>query len=147
MIVIIEGLDNSGKSTLCRHYHENVNLTIVKPIPRKSPEEALIQTIQLLSIPVDVVFDRINLISEAVYGPTIRSTKFPEELFEVGIQALIDVHATIVHCCADPEPWGDRAQMDGVINNWIRLNERYFIVMEILRQAGIPVKSHDWKNP
>jgi hypothetical protein len=121
-MVIIEGCDNSGKSTLARKLNLEFNLKIIKSSGPPISKEDLVQRVEASIENTKrgniFIYDRYPLISEFVYGPLLRNKNLLEG--EEGNRLwkeLILINPFIVYCrppytkIAD---FGKRKQMRGV---------------------------------
>src|SRR4051812_422488 len=80
-MLIVEGPDGSGKSTLVKRLHRDLGLPIAKKVvssdtkPKvdlaKWTEESISRGFQF------TIFDRYRLISEPIYGPILRNRQNP----------------------------------------------------------------------
>lgn len=139
--VIICGFDNTGKTTLIQQLMETFpqDLEMIKPPGPWPSKEVMMDWTEpsLQSIrdakPEDKIFlfDRYPLISEPIYGPVIRDTCLftPEELNE-GFEVLMSAPQPIILVFCRPPvehilKFGDREQMEGVIDRAHRLLDAY----------------------
>jgi len=77
MTVIVEGPDNSGKSTLTEELANALGTTVIHSGgPVLDQHEADIREKVLYERPSNTLYDRIPLISEMIYGPIIRGVHF-----------------------------------------------------------------------
>lgn len=129
-MIIIEGPDNSGKTTLGQKLAKDLGMPLVhsiKPKPEWSELEALEQSIMQL-LPQRIIRDRTYAISEFVYGPICREKSALGELHSQALTNLCHYNHLIIYC----RPPNDvilkndgREQMEGVLENHERLIERY----------------------
>lgn len=153
MFIIIEGMDNTGKSTLAFQLASDLQAVLVnnrhKP---KTYHDVECWTISMLGLKRHtVVFDRWAAISEPVYGPICRDTHI---LTEEQIQDLYqhlklnaDRQVKVIYCRPpDKAVLGtmeDREQMAGVVDNSKALLAEYDRrMMEVTRY--IQVITYDW---
>lgn len=133
MLILIEGMDNTGKTTLAsklgellpsfKYYHH------VKPHNRK---EAMDNFSQILreSISTDLICDRLSTFSEPVYGTILRGQPLlSDEDVNYMLDILVD-SATVIIFCNPPieavlKTIGVRDQMEGVEENCKKLYEAY----------------------
>lgn len=75
-MIIIEGCDNSGKSTLAKQLSERLGITVHHSGgPPKDDNEIRSRhdfVVSSLAIRTKIIFDRVPCISDQVYGPIIR---------------------------------------------------------------------------
>lgn len=73
MIVILEGADNSGKSTLAKRLSQETGLSVVHPGgPPANIADAIVRCMEqnslfMMSTDVDFIFDRVTCISDRIY--------------------------------------------------------------------------------
>ena len=79
-MIIVEGPDNSGKSTLVRNLSEQLGLKVLKPNkkgPPKNQEDIYNNTKHIIAGALShvnnrTIVDRFSLIGESIYGPICR---------------------------------------------------------------------------
>lgn len=79
-MIIVEGPDNSGKSTLIKQLREDLGVRLITPIaqgPTRSMKDLYDRTYYIIDQAIrnksdKIIVDRINLISEDIYGPICR---------------------------------------------------------------------------
>jgi len=108
MIIVLEGFDNAGKSTLAKQLKEHYDGEII--IPGGKPENFIAAVSQCISQSVIInsfcdksgiyIFDRLTCISEAVYGVFDN-----EKLVEIFLEYLSEniKKCKIIHCRPDDE--------------------------------------------
>lgn len=147
MAIVVEGFDNTGKSTLARYFQ----LDIKHPGPRpKTPyEEATCLQLQLLQAGLPVVLDRITSISTACYGDRMEDT-----LLARYRQAMTRMPRCIVVYCRPPlgkildfsthesKDYDTSEQEAWLKSNAVAIVGRYDRLM-----STIPHVTHDWTNP
>lgn len=155
-MVILEGPDNSGKSTL------GVDLTRLFGWPvehSKKPEldeyeghdrefMAYMHAVQHLS-PKAVIRDRTYAISENIYGPIIRKQSMLGLFAEQSLKMLASTQIPIVYC-RPPIPLilgTSKKEMAGVVENHRAIIKRYDEMMELLDDCGAFVYRYDYTNP
>lgn len=148
-LIIVEGCDGAGKTTLINKLQKDLNLiTIKSPRPRdyKDCKDLLARTL-LLAERTNVICDRIGIISEPIYGPICRNTLgFPPKSETERI--LMAINPIIIHCNppihACLENIKSESQMPGVENNLIRLHEAYNEWMGMLSHDSHFVIEYDY---
>ena len=92
MAVILEGMDNSGKSTLAKKF----GLEVVHPGPRPKTwgEEQTCLENQLLDARLPIVMDRVTCISSQVYKGPLFDKKYTEFLDRM----VYTRHCVIIYC-------------------------------------------------
>lgn len=144
-MIIVEGLDNSGKSTLIQQLSEQFKL----PTAHAHRSSAL----ELKSIsewhcwaaacPKPIILDRHPAISDLVYGPIIRSSTVTT--IELAEHYRKDHY--LIFCCPTLETiratYEDRDQMKGTHQNLNDLYHEYLDVMMTLEPDFV----YDFVNP
>lgn len=134
-MIIVEGLDNTGKTTLVK---ELVNRLGIPSMIRVRPKAETEFRIDLLRVLTDGpwIMDRHPIISEMVYGPILRGGMVIEEDNLNALATLIDQSPMFIYC-RPPDSvilnFGEREQMDGVIDQAQILLARYDFVMQFIR--------------
>jgi len=79
--IVVEGVDASGKSTLCRHLHEVTGWPIALREGKPPTFEKTLEKIQRFQGYEGKIIDRHPLVSQAIYGQTVRQDpNLPMEL-------------------------------------------------------------------
>lgn len=142
-MIIIEGVDNSGKTTLMKKLINDVpelqQYTDLIPKPWKVKEDYMAELGKLINTPVEdmvnKVFDRL-LISEWVYGSVLGGISRPacafENLydFEGILDTLYRVHKPLLIYCRPPlhtikDSFDERPQMEGVKDKLYQIISAY----------------------
>lgn len=150
-MIIIEGMDNTGKSTLVTRLSKDLKLVLVNNQKRPAhAQEALtyIQGVLTLARDFRVIADRWAPISEPIYGPICRNTHlFTNQDLQQQLGMTLQVNPLIIYC-RPPTPrvldFGNQAQMDGVIDNADKLLGSYDAFMGNLVGMGFTVVNYDW---
>lgn len=144
-MIIVEGMDNTGKSTMTKRISERFELSIVSGLssPEKGepPDEAYMvnNTLDMLILNPHAVFDRFPIISEAVYGPILRGKiafNIPPYSWSFYFEKLKSLHPLIIYCRPPTEEvfsFGHRKQMLGVARWRAQLLHRYDLWMARFR--------------
>jgi len=155
MLVVIEGPDGSGKSTLVRKLRDFDLarqfwcLSSARRYHSLTEVADFINWIQARPLSAArLVFDRFPIISEWVYGPIIRKSYFDRHLslqcppVVADIEKIaevirrLDPEPLIVQCCPLFHVLQERVhgepQMDGVIEHLREIYDRYELLMEHL---------------
>lgn len=157
MLIVVEGPDGSGKTTLI----ENLRHTSKRyfGIARmQGPPNSLDDLLRALnwlghssksSLPI--ICDRHPLISERIYGPLLRGTDYVEKGIPGNgriLRALVD---RVIYCRPPNkvilEGVRKEKQLEGVVNHTVKLIDLYDREMAELRMFSIPVLSYDWTLP
>lgn len=134
MIVIVEGMDNTGKSTLVEQLIKSDKLRgfRVDRSPGPSSSKDIINRVEncLLSEFDNIIYDRFPLISEEIYGPVLRGYSLWEHShWERYFTQLLQLRPLFIYC----QPGRDviletitqRDQMEGVVEKACVLIDAY----------------------
>lgn len=144
MAIILEGFDNSGKSTLAK----SLAWPVVHPGPRPaSPvEESKCLGDQHLQVFKDVVMDRVTAISQMAYTGDFTEIrkKYAQQMAKYGVLVYcrppievirnFDNHEIKSH---DDEKWIQYIQENAIV-----IVARYDVIM-----SSLPHVVYDWTNP
>lgn len=133
-MLIIEGTDNTGKSTLAKDIAAILNWKVVhSPGPLDRSVKMMKWLVdEISSNPKPVVYDRISLISDKVYAPIVRGqetyyVRNPE--LEVLIKGMIAKIPHLIIFCRPSDKAilnnNGRDQMEGVLENHEELMKSY----------------------
>lgn len=161
-MIILEGMDNSGKTTLANQLKDKLpNHYVSKLSKNGKPTDEQLNTL-LRDLCVNdyahqpVILDRFSLISELVYGPLIRGFNFygNKGNWEILLHYIHSNPFYLIYCRPPTKiimsNMGE--QMGGVIRKSTSLIDRYDEVMVILKKAvayspcsGMLLE-YDWNN-
>lgn len=152
-MIIVEGVDNTGKSTLIEMLSKRLNLYSVKVASRPESPDDILECWELLKgwdndVAGHLISDRIQFISEHVYGPICRQTNLvPDDLFH-DILWRASHHPVVVVWCNPravfiKHTFKDRSQMDGVEKQLDKIIARYEEVMQEVN-LKLPVVHWDY---
>jgi len=151
-MIIVEGMDSSGKTTLIRKLSADLQLLVMNN--RRLPHHAQdIIKFQRRALGMDrhfpVILDRLATISEPIYGPLCRNTG----MLKVKVRDLLVLQlkfsrSIIIYCrpCKDTIFKFEEPQMEGVLSNREDLLNWYDRDMLALERVGIPVYRYDWES-
>lgn len=152
-MIVIEGMDNTGKTRLMESLIAEYGFDgIHSPGPRDY-DTVISWVIEAFNKDrgIPVLYDRFPLISEAVYGPTLRG----KNIFEQSIlgstlmeRFASEVRPLIIYCNPPAEivkQWNDREQMEGVINNSEKLLKAYEDLMAAMKPR-FSIISYNYSN-
>lgn len=140
-MIILEGMDNTGKTTLMSSLCGEYGFDGVHSPGHRDYDTVISWVVEAFNRDrgIPVVYDRFPLISEAVYGPALRDRNiFNESPLGLKLQERFrtEVKPLIVFCNPSEEvieKWNDRDQMAGVIANSKKLTALYVDLMESLK--------------
>lgn len=144
MVIICEGCDNTGKTTLVQRLQLFTGARVVHS-PGPQPEKELKSWTKaelLLANVEDIIYDRFPLISEEVYGPILRGKSLFGEEWGEWWGALMLVRPVIIYCRPPREvvcgpTLMERDQMEGVVSHCNQLLDAYDKLMKKI-QSLIP---------
>ena len=152
-MIIVEGVDNTGKTTLIKQLKERFPLLEVVKSPGPSPELGRWVCAELLQQqPAKTkIYDRF-FFSEFVYGPVLRdSICFSDRESKLILGLLHVAYPLIVICYRNVKDslktFNDREQMEGVENKYLHLVAGYQTVVEpMLEKYGFSYITHNFAN-
>jgi hypothetical protein len=151
--IIVEGCDNCGKSTLVGKISEELDYPITFSC-RSIPRGEQIQWMAKELNDNGKIFDRFPLISESVYGPTLRGNSKIDMLgkdgfYDILARIVIPKNPIILFC--DPgfeavkKTIKDREQYRGVTDNLEELYDSFQLVRFLMvNNTGLQVMLHDY---
>jgi hypothetical protein len=156
-MIIVEGCDNAGKTTLVQKLSDELRLLTV--LNRRRPKTLLESWDYLYAIMPAVkllptVMDRFMAVSEPIYGPICRKEALytPMDIrqqFDY-VQRFLKRPPLLIYCRPSRErilDFGDRPQMAGVIDNADNLIGAYDLRMTWLRnELVLPVVRYDYEQ-
>lgn len=158
MIIVVEGHDNSGKTTLGAQIAKAIRAVYIKAErPSAGPDLLVYHSIlrEAQRYSGHVVADRHVAISEPIYGPICRGS---HDLNQGDIALCLGDIGLLIYCRPPDDvilkTMGDRPQMDGVIDHApeiLKAYDSFFIGFNLAReqrfikydyQQGVP--SNEW---
>ncbi len=138
-MIIIEGMDNSGKSTLASRISKKLDIPYHHNIKPESHDKFVQGFFLQLAGSWELrIQDRFSPISELVYGSVVRDKSVLEAChFKYLDMMLRGNHATIIYCRPKVETilnFKDRDQMEGVVEKSLILIKRYDWLMGVLEE-------------
>lgn len=159
-MIIVEGMDNSGKSTLAKHLAQKFEMEYLhspseyRNDPNRMISWAIEKMLERKYMPHKnpVVYDRFSPISDRVYGPVLRGGTPYNDLAigAMAVRLLKDVPHLIIYCRPRRERilnFGSREQMDGVTSQATKLLEAYDSLMEEMQLKGYNVVTYNYDEP
>jgi thymidylate kinase len=150
MLIIIEGIDGSGKTTLAQYLSTMMNYPIIHRSNPKSEEERQNMYADYLAgieSGANAIWDRA-FYSEMVYGPIKRDQSFISMEQMLRYEAKLSrVGAIVVHCTCDPHVAYANAVRRGETyitskEEFMKIHEGYEILMRHNKHL-IPVLSYN----
>lgn len=156
MTIIVEGMDNTGKTTLIEAITNHLQQGEVPFFHRKprgpgSRGQDLTEIHTMLESTGVRIYDRTPVISELVYGKVLRGEGSLGNQSWHFLQLLLRIEPLIIYCRPHDDAifnFGDRPQMAGVIEQKQKLLERYDFMMNAIRNLGYGqlVFTYDWQT-
>lgn len=151
-IIVVEGCDGSGKTTLIERAREGQReryfLTVRASRYPPNVKTAL-QYLQWIKHQrdLDLILDRIHFVSDRVYGPILRNENlfkdFPIEFGLQDVSAIVYARPPIETIRANLEK---TQQMKGVAEHIDEVIEKYDVLMKMLEAKGRKVIQYDYTN-
>ena len=151
-MIIVEGMDNSGKDYLCKSLSKELGLKMEASLGPASRLQALNYIRKTCTLQSIALHNRYFIISESVYGPVLRGKSFFGDAELIAFEILARADPMIVYCRPDDgaiKNWQQRAQMKGVKENAPRLIQRYDYVMDKLVKPVLPSRrfiEYNWRH-
>lgn len=150
MIIILEGPDGSGKTTLANALAKQTKYPIKHCVQPKPDESGMLgMYLNLIKSNKNLILDR-SWYSEMVYGPVMRGTSeisYPDMyLLE---QALVKHGAIIIHCTDKPEVLWCRCAKRGedYVTNYSTFEAIHKGFNELMNVPHlVPVVKYDYKD-
>lgn len=150
-MVIITGMDNSGKTTLCNQLAERMGLAVIHSAgPELTPSEKKVWTLDQITrekvAPNLVIHDRFMPLEEMVYGEVLRGHS-DFHIGDIYMEMLAEINPTIIYT---RPPRGvilednGREQMDGVREKGQKLLDAWDDFFFRMSSTGWNVWTYDW---
>lgn len=132
-LIIVEGMDNTGKSTLIQTLAEEFRLPTARTYKKPdSSKEIHIWDAWCNSCPRPLILDRHPAISDLVYGPLLRGITYSG----LGLAQNVREGNYLIYCRPSIDvinsSMGERDQLEGVPENAHKLLHAYDYLMEEL---------------
>jgi hypothetical protein len=153
LFFIVEGTDNSGKTTLVQRLEALYRIPSIHSLGPSSLEDATAWLLEIVGKAQrqSTILDRFSLFSEAVYGPILRGRSVYDghgELTSALYKLLVALRPVIIYCVP---PLGtvtrnlhEREQMAGVVENTEKLYDGYNRFFHTQLPPDLPVRYYDW---
>lgn len=123
-MIIIEGMDNTGKTTLVNHLLGKFDLDVRKGCGPQGDQLEWVKR-ELKDPSERTIYDRFTLISEVIYGPICRGKSgIPQPYADHLMHELLRRRPLFIFCTR-LFPWDGREQMSGVIDHSSKLIDAY----------------------
>lgn len=145
--VIVIGMDNTGKTTLCETLSNKLDFELIKsPGPKITKEEMVKFMEENLTSDKNLIFERFPFIEEMVYGKILRHTNL-FDFREPIVDKLKEVK--FIYCRPNKKcifNFGEREQMEGVIEQSIPLLKKFDRIYRKLKNREIKVIKYDYNK-
>lgn len=152
-MIIVTGMDNTGKTTLCNTLSEKLNLPVIHSAgPELTSDEKKVWTLDQMTreliLPNRVIHDRFMPLEEMVYGPVLRG----HSDFRMGdhfMDILSDIDPQIIYTRPDREiilADNGREQMEGVREKGEALLAAWDGLIFQMVSLGWKVFTYNWQN-
>lgn len=153
-MLILTGMDNSGKTTLANTLSQLLERPIIKSLGPNHPKDEkdlwlLDQMAREKAFPDSVIFDRFLPFEEMVYGKVLRGNPL-YSLRDFYLRSLKELNPTIVYTRPSSEVifnWDGRDQMEGVIEQKEKLLRAWDDLMWSLASQGWEIMVYDYTSP
>lgn len=153
-MIVIEGMDNTGKSSLMSRLCDEYGLEGYHSPGFKDYDLVVSWVLEAFNKDrgIPIIYDRFPLISEAVYGPTLRGKNlFNGSPLGIRLQERfrVEVKPLIIFCNPSTEvveKWNEREQMRGVVENHKALLDAYVLLMDSLK-PHYSIVTFNYANP
>ncbi len=151
-MIIVEGFDNSGKSTLVKKLSKDLKLLVMnnQRLPKSAVDvQDYLSLCGSINHRYPLILDRLSVISEPIYGPICRDQSILTPLILAHMRAqLLELNPAIVYC-RPPTPAilnFEEEQMEGVVDKAMTLIAAYDFHMSQLDELGFNVVVYDWQS-
>lgn len=155
MLVLIEGMDNTGKTTLAKNLlNELPGFSYLHNVKPESQLEAFQNVVALMSrgSKENIICDRVCIIGENIYGKVLRGNSyFTEDETRIIMKMLSSITAMSIFC--NPplitvlSSINQRDQMEGVELNAKRLYEEYLTFFhKYWKSCGVDYRIWDFTS-
>lgn len=147
MAIIVEGFDNSGKSTLAKHF--GLSIEHPGPKPRNVREENQCLETQSRMARLPIIMDRVTCVSSQIYANRLFEPKLMEALKDM----LNTPHCILVYCRPSLERITDfsghiqKAYDKASDVNWLQKNAVRLVAQYDQLMKQVPHIVFDWENP
>lgn len=148
MAIILEGFDNSGKSTLAKHF--GLEIVHPGPAPKTEAEEVGCLLAQEGLANKTLVMDRVTCLSSQAYN----RNKYFEPQLKSALQRMIVIpHCVIIYCRPNLNTILDfskhevKSYDDPVKIAWLQANVVPIVARYDTLMSTIPHLRYDWTNP
>ena len=138
-MIVIEGPDNCGKTTLAEELAIRLDLPVIHSIKPIDISHGLDRLDKMARLP-HAIYDRVSCISEAVYGPICRDGSIYRDVHWEVADRFLHHKPLVIFCCCSLNralEFNGREDMEGVQENAVELFESYRVVMSKVRVLSL----------
>jgi hypothetical protein len=148
-MIIAEGMDNSGKTTLVQEIIKATGARLVPSLGKPNAEQAQERMRELLNDTDAKVYDRFVAFSDEVYGRVLRRGNILDPEAWQCINRVMRAGALVIYCRPPTDQildFGERPQMKGVVEFGPRLIRRYDNMFDTIGEMGYEsqIIRYDW---
>jgi len=152
-MLIADGFDNTGKTTLVKRLAEEFGLTYLhSPSEYKNRFDLMVNwAITELGSKKRAIYDRFSPITDQVYGPVLRggTPYLNDKRAMIVVELLKNTPHLIIYTRPSRQrifQFGEREQMNGVIEQAEKLLSRYDQLMIELHQKGFNIIRYNYED-
>lgn len=151
MAIVVEGFDNSGKSTLAKQF--GLDILHPGPRPKNSAELTACLEAQLPQARLPVVLDRITAISNIMYDPRSLHLCNPAFYWDYLSQMIATPGFVIIYCRPPIEKIADfstheiKSYDDQKRIDWLSQNYKYIVERYDGWMSSLPHMVYDYTQP
>jgi len=152
-MIIVEGFDNTGKTTLAEHLSDAFGLPILtRRTTGADGIPFIMETLSILILEPLAILERHPVTAEWVYGPILRDKNALNEdpiLWDYWVRKLLRSNPLVIYCRPPDDlvfNFGTRKQMDGVIDKSKSILDRYDLLFWELDNRGFSLIRYDYSE-
>lgn len=148
-MIILEGMDNTGKSTLAKALSKEFGIAIDTTGRIKTLQKCVEFQMGCMVNSELIIYDRIRVISEGIYGAIIRGENIFGENWGLYLEMFLRTNPLVIYCRPPNKEifnFGDREQMDGVIDERTALLAKYDKVMREVSKLTTNYVVYNWTD-
>jgi len=153
-LIIIEGFDNTGKTTLAKELQRVLHFDYLhSPGPMDKGKQMMDWALREMAADRYAIYDRLSIISDPVYAPIVRKERSAYETTQRGqaIRELLRVSPHLIIYCRPANAkiirFGNREQMIGVIDHAYELLDRYDRHINQMIKENWNIVFYDYEDP
>lgn len=146
MKIIVIGMDNTGKTTLCDKLSEELNMKHIKSEGPGISFDTMKRLIrERLFSQENLILERFSFFEEMIYGPVLRQgSRF--KFTDIEYTYLKAENPVIIYCKPSRFKIGDKEEMAGVIENADNLNKRWRKLIRKLKEDNFNILTYNYQQ-